>query len=186
MWYPRRTPVGPTRSCGVWGRALLEGRSSPIIPCSHSLSRRARPHDSLPLQGLVARQRRHDQNNPARASAMGDALCVQQCWPPSATMGAGVPTRKSRRLRRSRRAAEEVEMRRHPDTLISSSGLRDPQCSFRVRICLTKRQNAARSRQAASSRRGVPPRRAERDAVTPAGGYPEVPPCPVPASRALS
>jgi hypothetical protein len=70
-----------------------------------------RPHDSLPLQELVARQRRHDQNNPARASAMGDALCVQQCWPPSATMGAGVPTRQSRRLRRSRRAGE-VEMRR--------------------------------------------------------------------------
>ena len=46
--------------------------------------------------------------------------------------------------------------------------------------------HVARVRQAAGSRRGAPPRRAESDAVTPAGRYPEVPSCPVPASRALA
>jgi hypothetical protein len=104
LWYPRRAPVGPTRSCDVWGRALLEGKSSPIIPSAH-----ARALPLLSPSGTPA-QNAHTPYSPECATY---------------SRVAGVPTRRSRRLRRSRRAAEAKRkggvqrIRTRPDTPVA-------------------------------------------------------------------
>lgn len=171
---------------------MLEGKSSPIIPSAH-----ARALPLLSPSGTPA-QNAHTPYSPECATY---------------SRVAGVPTRRSRRLRRSRRAAEAKRkggvqrIRTRPDTPVAHMFSRLVRFRAVARnfkenslenfsqsktkknkkfFFLFVQAHVARVRQAAGSRRGAPPRRAESDAVTPAGRYPEVPSCPVPASRALA